>query len=185
MSTSSFSALTRDLNKSKSLILAGRNALDAGGSQTDSFAARPASVGAAEDEFEELARWCSAQPGQSLSLVDEGNAKGLEAGETSEPLPSPVCDESSVSTAGDIAPILIKSVGTVKQRYRMLQREEELELAKKASRLKRSWAAEKKAPASDSTAGLDGDGYEDEDEEVLAPAVQYDIVLEELNYSKV
>lgn len=179
MSASSFSSLTKDLNKSRSLLQAGRSIVDStpcssfdGGIDTASVGG-DADVVSLEDEFAELAKWCSQQPGQS---VVEGipTVKAKEIVNVLEKEENPKEDDED----GSIQPILISSVGTVKQRYRSLQREEEKKEAKKASRLKRNFTEEAKEPVS---------CISEADEEVApnTPVVQYDVVLENLSYSKV
>ena len=180
MSASTFSSLTKDLNKSRSLLQAGRSIVDASPSSSFSGGIDTASVGGdadvtgLEDEFAELAKWCSEQPGQSFVegnpavKTEDAAATLLQKGETAK----------EGEEDGNIKPILISSVGTVKQRYRSLQREEEKKEARKASRLKRNFTEEVKESVV-STSDV---------EEVVAPAapvVHYDITLENLAYSKV
>lgn len=184
MAESLFSAMTRDLHKSKSLILAGRSTLDssqgqpslAGGGLDTGSVGGDKDVLSAEQEFEELSRWCH-MPGQVASSLEATSAQETEPAIESVPLTK---NESEAIQMGsvEVAPILIKSVGVVKQRYRQLQRDDEIEEARKASRLKRNFAEQKKPRRVAATEAEPA-------EPVVLPIVPHGLRIDNLCYAKV
>lgn len=175
----SFSALTRDLSKSKSLIQAGRSALETAGSPRFPSSENGVVVGgdkdivSIEDEFGELAKWCCQQPGQSVSNIE---ANIIEETATEEESNGKMDQESDDEV---VRSILIRSVGVVKQRYRKLRRDEEQMDSRKASRLKRKFNEEKRAPLSTTAVSVRLDSKPE------VPAVHFDITIDKLSYSKV
>jgi hypothetical protein len=178
---SQFSLLTKELRKSKSLISAGRGILAPSSSSTsisdnltstESFAV-PNTLTSIdnENEFELFAETCSRD-----TIIREISTPKVDE------KASELQDQESVSSnqSQENTLILIKSVGSVNQRYRLLRKEEEKRLALKASRLKRNFNEKPSIPVQDEVV--------DVEESVPRPVdilSVYDVVLDKLDYTKV
>jgi hypothetical protein len=182
----SFSSLTKELRKSRSLILAGKSALGTTENETatkifppsvgDPTTMPPVSVEAAEDSFPpSVCPDKSAVSGQEdYALVAERVIAENDLRDESSQ------EEYSGSNAQQHDPILIYSVGTVKQRYRMVKKKEEEREALKAIRFKRSNQVK---PAPDIGRV---EQQQQQDMEVDASAqLQYDMIVDNIKYSTV
>ena len=184
----SFTSLTRDLHKSKSLIHAGRSSMsmesiqlstDINSNYADIVA--DANICDAESEFEEISKITSQQ--QDLIPASHIHSVGKRIKQKTFESDSNVAEnETSELNVAPTIPILIKSVGTVRQRYRLLQMEEAAESEKRAKRFRRHFFPKNNSIAITKTDQISRIPVL---ECATTPLVAYDIVLDDLDCIKV
>ena len=176
--------LFKELNRSRSLVHAGKSVLD----RTVSVS-KEITNSVSEVSSNSTATWDSLMEGSTNNTaVNSGLVAALDSSTTpdlksveniSESLSDDISHENYTDDA--VAPILIHSAGSVRQRYRQLKKEEEQKEALKATRLKRNFNL--RPSPKDFPYAVDP--VHNCAEPVSEAVSLFDITIDNLNYSKV
>ena len=192
----SFSSLTKELKKSRSLVLAGKSAMGSSGRETAAIISYPSFGDSRELGNASVAAVTNIQSVSVTSALDneieskaipdvpaldsnQGELIAVEQSTGGDVLSTILHEKDPGMTNLQPEPILIYSVGTVRQRYRIVKRKEEEREAQKMTRLKRTTQVK---PAPD---GLAMESPTDKLEAVAPPQSQYDVIVDNIKYSTV